>query len=62
MCIDCAQRTSQFLSKSADENHLKNSTTSLILTFSNIKHQSTIDGPSASASATGNCSANATVQ
>ena len=40
----------------------KKSTTSLILPFSNIKHQSMRDGPSASssASATGNFSANGT--
>ena len=58
--IDRAQRRSQFLLKLANNNQLKNSTTSLILTFSNIKHRSTRDGPSASASATGDCSANGT--
>ena len=59
--IDYARRTSQFLSKLANDNHQKNSITSLISFFSNIKHRSTRDGPNASASATGNCSANITI-
>ena len=58
--IDRVQRISKFLSKLVNDNHTKDSTTSLILPFSSIKHRSTRDGPSASASVTGNCSANGT--
>ena len=47
----CVDRRSRY-------NHPKNSTTSLILPLSNIKHWSTRDGPSVRSRSTSNCSAN----
>ena len=58
--ISCAKDES-ILSKFSNNNNPKNPTTSLILPFSNINHRLTRDDSSASARATGDCSANGTV-